>query len=99
MELTTSQVGMILHGMYMSDYFESEDLEEALQQLIDDTESTIGITVQTELPSVDPVIERLVKERKSLIELAPSKEQDNFIEAQKYIEGFEYAIEILKKDG
>ncbi|WP_455295833.1 hypothetical protein [Enterococcus crotali] len=32
--------------MYMSDYFESEDLEESLQQLIDDTESTVGITIQ-----------------------------------------------------
>lgn len=45
-ELTTSQVGISYIGMYMSDYFESEDLEESLQQLIDDTESTVGITIQ-----------------------------------------------------
>jgi hypothetical protein len=30
----------------MSDYFESENLEESLQQRIDDTESTVGITIQ-----------------------------------------------------
>ncbi|MBP2098854.1 hypothetical protein [Enterococcus rivorum] len=59
MELTANQVGMILHGMYMSDYFETEDLEDSLQQLINDKETTIGISIQADLINLYTLLEEI----------------------------------------
>lgn len=64
MELTTNQVGMILQGMYMSDYFETENLRESLQQLIEDKDSTIGITIQTELPDIYTLLDQVNFEKR-----------------------------------
>lgn len=51
MKLTANQLGMILHGMYMSDYFKTEDLENSLEQLIAD-EKTIVVVENEELNSI-----------------------------------------------
>ena len=36
-----SELGMLIHAFYMADYFESEDLEEALEQMLNDDETVI----------------------------------------------------------
>lgn len=51
MEIPMSQIGTILHHYFMAGYFETDNLEEALQQLIDDQETSIGIDIQQ--PKVD----------------------------------------------
>lgn len=43
MEINLSELGLILHGLYMSDYFNSEDIEEAIEQMIEDSDTTITI--------------------------------------------------------
>ena len=43
MEINVSELGLILHGLYMSDYFKSEDLEEAIEQMIKDSDTTVSI--------------------------------------------------------
>ena len=43
MEINLSELGLILHGLYMSDYFNSDDLEEALEQMIEDIDTKVSI--------------------------------------------------------
>lgn len=43
MEVNLNELGLILHGLYMSDYFKSEDLEEAIEQMIEDVDTTVSI--------------------------------------------------------
>lgn len=46
MELPMNQLGQILKGLYESDYFEEEGLWQGIEQLINEDQLTIGISIQ-----------------------------------------------------
>ncbi|WP_314060833.1 hypothetical protein [uncultured Vagococcus sp.] len=46
MELPISQLGQILKGLYESGYFEEEGLRQGIEQLINENQLTIGISIQ-----------------------------------------------------
>lgn len=48
MEIPISHLGRILKFYYEQGYFDSENLKEAIEKLMKDSETTIGIAIQNE---------------------------------------------------
>lgn len=45
-EISTKTIGNILKGFHLQGYFHSDNLELAIEQLINDTETKIGVSFQ-----------------------------------------------------
>ncbi|EOL45830.1 hypothetical protein [Enterococcus caccae] len=59
MEIPLSKIGLILEQYQKLGYFESDSLHEAIKKMINDTDTTMGINVQTDENSENSSFEDL----------------------------------------